>query len=133
MKKIQGVSQDSFVTFTTMGEMNSGRTRKIVASHASKVRRSQAKKKYNTQTNDIVQSFLRWRVGPAPAKAPDQPAGQSQNNTEHTQTISEIGNVLASIPAYLCPSLSLQQRKSLIDSQFVVSMFSRNPGGIVLI
>jgi hypothetical protein len=124
MKKIQGVSEDSFVTFTTMGEMNSGTTRKIVASHASKIRRSQARKKHNTQTNDIVQSFLRWRVGPAPTKPRDQVIGQTQNNTAHTQAISEIGNVLDGIPAYLSSSSSLQQRKFLLYIQSVLSIFS---------
>jgi len=107
------ISERNFIIYTTLADMNSTEARKIVASHTSRFGRKRNRKKLiNPCTNQIVQSFFRWRIGAPPAKKRPTLYDQSKAGSKHAT--SEAKQVLDSIPACLYPSPSLQQCKPLM-------------------
>jgi len=110
MEKKPAKLEGSFITFTTPNDMNNAKARKLVASHVWEVRRRRKQNATKPQTDQIVQSFLRWRNSSAPAESYFQDRACPD-----------------SIPACLYTSPSLQQCKLLrhthSNHQFILTRY----------
>ena len=104
------ISEDSFLTFTTLEGIDNATTRKIVASNAQKVARRQRKKPAKVNSQSIIRSFLLWRYGASQGgKSAAQVVDSDLSQIVDRRAALETRHLSCSPPPSLQPLPSLQR------------------------